>query len=77
MANSIDEPGVVLKKNQLPIWENEGGAVAPYKESPAIEDQVRDSEHYGRRVEADGTWTIYHVFTGVPVAGQSPRQSQL
>jgi len=22
--------------------------------------------HYGRRVEADRTWTVYHVFTGVP-----------
>lgn len=21
---------------------------------------------YGRRVEADRTWTVYHVFTGVP-----------
>ena len=38
------------------IWENEGGAPG------------RDSmdDHYGRRVEADRSWTIYHVFTGVP-----------
>ena len=21
---------------------------------------------YGRRVEADSSWTVYHVFTGVP-----------
>ncbi len=23
-------------------------------------------EQYGRRVEADRSWTVYHVFTGVP-----------
>ena len=22
---------------------------------------------YGRRVERDGSWSIYHVFTGIPV----------
>jgi hypothetical protein len=22
--------------------------------------------HYGRRVEADRSWSVYHVFTGVP-----------
>jgi hypothetical protein len=22
--------------------------------------------HYGRRIEADRSWTIYHVFTGIP-----------
>lgn len=27
-----------------------------------------DHHHYGRRVEADGTWSIYHVFTGEPAA---------
>lgn len=27
-----------------------------------------DRHHYGRRVEADGTWSIYHVFTGEPAA---------
>jgi hypothetical protein len=26
----------------------------------ALDDQ------YGRRVEADRSWTVYHVFTGVP-----------
>ncbi len=28
----------------------------------------RDSKghQYGRRIEADRSWTIYHVFTGVP-----------
>jgi hypothetical protein len=38
------------------VWENEGGAHAP------------DSMdcHYGRRIESDRSWTVYHVFTGVP-----------
>jgi hypothetical protein len=36
----------------IDVWENEGGA-------PAIADPF-----YGRRVEADKSWTVYHVFTG-------------
>jgi hypothetical protein len=41
---------------EIGTWENEGGSVS------------RDSmdHHYGRRVEADRSWTVYHVFTGVP-----------
>jgi hypothetical protein len=35
-------------------WENEGGAAAP----AAIDHQ------YGRRIEADRSWTIYHAFSG-------------
>ncbi len=38
------------------IWENEGGA--PQQDSM--------DHQYGRRVEGDGSWSIYHVFTGVP-----------
>ncbi|HCL66376.1 MAG TPA: hypothetical protein DIC56_16360 [Rhizobium sp.] len=39
-------------------WENEGGR-------PGLPD---DWEPYlfGRRIERDGTWTIYHVFSGTP-----------
>ena len=37
------------------IWDNEGGAPC------SIEHQV------GRRIEADRSWTVYHVFTGIPV----------
>jgi len=40
----------------IDIWENEGGAPG--------HDSV--DHHYGRRVEADRSWTVYHVFTGVP-----------
>jgi hypothetical protein len=38
------------------VWENEGGA----------SDRHDTNHHYGRRIEPDGSWTIYHVFTGVP-----------
>ena len=39
----------------IAVWENEGGAPGHNL-----------TEHlYGRRVEADRSWTVYHVFTGV------------
>ena len=38
------------------VWENEGGAP----------ERVSLDEQYGRRVESDRSWTVYHVFTGVP-----------
>ena len=31
----------------------------------ALED-VRLDDYFGRRIEEDRTWTIYHVYTGVP-----------
>ena len=40
----------------LSAWENEGGA--PGRHSM--------DHQYGRRVETDRSWTVYHVFTGVP-----------
>lgn len=40
----------------ISVWENEGGASG----------QDSADELYGRRVEADRSWTVYHVFTGVP-----------
>jgi hypothetical protein len=40
----------------ISVWENEGGARAP--DTP--------DDQFGRRVEMDRSWTIYHVFTGVP-----------
>ncbi|MXN67168.1 hypothetical protein GR183_19845 [Stappia sp. GBMRC 2046] len=46
----------------LDRWDDDGGA------------SNRDSMYneYGRRIEGDGTWTVYHVFTGVPatIGGQ-------
>ncbi len=40
----------------IDIWENEGGA--PRRDSL--------DEQYGRRIEADRSWTIYPVLSGVP-----------
>ncbi|ATU92992.1 hypothetical protein [Phyllobacterium zundukense] len=40
----------------LSAWENEGGAVA----------SGHRNHHYGRRIEANKSWTVYHVFSGVP-----------
>ena len=40
----------------LGVWENEGGAPG----HPSRDNQ------YGRRIEADRSWTVYHVFSGVP-----------
>ena len=40
----------------IDVWENEGGA-------PAASDM---DGQFGRRIEADRSWTVYHVFTGVP-----------
>ncbi len=39
----------------IAIWDNEGGAPC------SIENWV------GRRAEADRSWAVYHVFTGIPV----------
>jgi len=48
---------------KIGIWENEGG-------SP---DRDNMDHHYGRRVEANRSWTVYHVFTGAPanIGGQT------
>lgn len=53
-ANSHDP---ARRQAAIEIWENEGG-------SPG-HDQIDYS--YGRRIELDRSWTVYHVFTGVPV----------
>jgi len=44
------------------VWENEGGALGC-----GLVGRM-----FGRRIEANRSWTVYHVFTGVPahVAGQ-------
>jgi hypothetical protein len=40
----------------IAVWENEGGS----------QGQSSTDHHFGRRVETDRSWSIYHVFTGVP-----------
>lgn len=51
----------------ISVWENEGGAVARHSMY----------NNYGRRVEADGSWTIYHVFSGVPAVLESRLMTRL
>jgi hypothetical protein len=45
-----------LDARDLNVWENEGGAL----------DRHDMNHHYGRRIEPNRSWTIYHVFTGGP-----------
>jgi hypothetical protein len=55
MNRQNNKTGLRPNSVAIAIWENEGGA-------PGHEF----TEHqYGRRVEADRSWTVYHVFTGV------------
>ncbi len=51
MKNSDDEHALAIS-----VWESEGGA--PNRSMRLYQ--------YGRRVECDRSYTIYHVFTGVP-----------
>ncbi len=37
------------------VWENEGGALHRFSMH----------HHYGRRIERNGSWTVYHVYTGL------------
>lgn len=43
-------------EDAIAVWENEGGA-------PGSDSM---NHLYGRRIEADRTWTVYHVFSGIP-----------
>lgn len=45
-------------RDAIARWENEGGSPRRYG--------GRGAYLYGKRVETDGTWTIHHVFSGVP-----------
>lgn len=49
------------------VWGNEGGASV----------RASDSEQYGRRMETDRSWTIYHVFTGIPASQDGQEMSGL
>jgi hypothetical protein len=54
-SNELDENRDAA---QIGVWENEGG-------SPSRDNM---DHHYGRRIEANRSWTVYHVFTGVPAS---------
>jgi hypothetical protein len=51
----------------ISVWENEGGSQAP---------DTPDGQ-FGRRVEMDRSWTIYHVFTGVPARPRNSRDPRV
>jgi hypothetical protein len=55
VRNRLPDPFDFLVRAHA-VWDNEGGA--PRQDSIHSE--------YGKRIEADGSWTIYHVFSGVP-----------
>ena len=56
MNADSDEAEFDRRALAIGVWESEGGA--PAADSP--------DGQFGRRVEMDRSWTIYHVFTGVP-----------
>jgi len=56
MNARIDKPEPDRHALAVAVWENEGGTPA----------QDSMDHQYGRRIEWDGSWSIYHVFTGVP-----------
>ena len=56
MNDYCNEPTRRGNAVSIEIWENEGGA-------PGRDPM---DHQYGRRIEADRSWTVYHVFTGEP-----------
>lgn len=40
------------------------GACEPYGSEAVCHDFTH--HQYGRRIERDGSWSVYHVFTGIP-----------
>lgn len=54
----IKHPGTQRKLDAaaIAVWDNEGGAAA----------NVSAGHQFGRRIETDRSWTVYHVFTGIP-----------
>ncbi len=56
MNSHSNETELGRRAYAIGVWDNEGGAAAP----------DTSDDPFGRRVEADRSWTVYHVFTGVP-----------
>jgi hypothetical protein len=67
MNARIDETEPDRHVLAIAVWENEGGAPA----------QDSMDHQYGRRIERDGSWSIYHVFSGVPAKIQGHRMTGL
>ncbi len=49
------------------VWDNEGGASG----------RIHLDDQFGCRIEADQSWTIYHVFTGVPASRKGQEMTGL
>ena len=58
MTRYVDETERERHDRAIGVWDNEGGASV----------RTPGDEQYGRRIEADRSWTIYHVFTGIPAS---------
>ncbi len=56
MKDHVKELELQQRDLAVGVWENEGGA----PQSHTLRYQ------YGKRIEGDRTWTVYHVFTGKP-----------
>lgn len=57
MSTVTHEPGRDAAAIAISLGEDEGAAAG---------SDVRMDDYFGRRIEEDRTWTIYHVYTGVP-----------
>ena len=55
MNPDINETELDRRALAISVWENEGGSRAP---------GTPDGQ-FGRRVERDRSWTVYHVFPGI------------
>ncbi|WP_428697723.1 hypothetical protein [Stappia sp.] len=61
MKTARHEPDGEPDPVKTAIWETEGTGTG---------HNTRMDQHFGRRIEPDRTWTIYHVYSGMPaVAG--------
>lgn len=49
----------------LPI--DRADQTSPISLTASDSDETMKAQQYGRRIEIDGSWTVYHVFTGIPV----------
>jgi hypothetical protein len=67
MNPDINETELDRRALAISVWENEGGSRAP---------DTPDGQ-FGRRVERDRSWTVYHVFTGIPARVDGSPLTQL
>jgi hypothetical protein len=67
---TADYTDTELKPQALALGVRAHRGGAPASDAPAFD--TIDSD-YGRRIESDRSWTVYHVFTGAParIEGQT------